>query len=333
MSRYPRPDLSKVLEHHSIDEARADLVEVDKEFDVVPRHARTAIHRTVDTLIEHAHELGLLRLDQVVNNAGILIAAASGVRRQDHGRPLPPDQADALHLYRNTLLALVLAGVISYSGDAAQITAAFPKPKQRTRAMLRPHTDDETLLMRMWALHLSQGDKNNRRAAAVYAQCDAGLVPGETTKVRTSDIDLTPGDAMIVAPGLEVGVADRLLPLEEYAASLLRRYVHGAAPTGGSRLTYRPRSGDYDYERALSSAIGVIDRIRDAVGLTQHDTTNASVWMWRAASTELVHGISAAVAVSGRSSADNLRALLRDRPRPAGKRPTNNNKPRTLGLS
>jgi hypothetical protein len=221
MSRYPRPDLSKVLDQHTIDEPRRDLLEADTRLGLVPAHARTQIYATVDALIEHARRFGWTNLHQVVLNLGPIIDATSGVRRADHGRFLPPDQADSLHLHRNVLLTLVLAGVISYNGDASQIAAVFPQLKQRTRARLRPHTEDETLLLRVWTLHLSQGDKNNRRAAAVYAQSDAGLVAGETTKVRTSDVVLTPGEAMIEAPGLDVGVAGRILPLEDYATAVL----------------------------------------------------------------------------------------------------------------
>jgi hypothetical protein len=109
------------------------------------------------------------------------------------------------------------------------------------------------------------------------------------------------------------------------------RYIDGADLPAGSLLTYRPRNAGYDYERAASSAICIIDRIRDAVGLTHHDTTNASVWMWRAATTELLYGISAAVEVTGRSSADQLRALLSDRHKCSGKRSANK-KPKTLDL-
>ena len=197
--------------------------------------------------------------------------------------------------------------------------------------MLRPHTDDETLLLRMWALHLSEGTKNNRRAAAVYAQCDAGLVTGETTKVFDTDVLLTPGEAMIEAPGLDVGVRHRLLPLDDYCATVLRRYVEQAALPNGSLLTYRPRSNDLQYVRASISAIGIIDRIRAAVGLTHLDTTNASVWMWRAASTQLTMGIHTAAEVSGRSP-ENLRALLRDRPHKRDKRRINK-KPKTLSIA
>lgn len=38
------------------------------------------------------------------------------------------------------------------------------------------------------------------------------------------------------------------------------------ARPAGSLLTYRPRKGTYEYERAASSAICILDRIRDAVG-------------------------------------------------------------------
>lgn len=48
--------------------------------------------------------------------------------------------------------------------------------------------------------------------------------------------------------------------------------------------------------------------VREAVGLDHDDTTKPLVvWMWRAATTEQLHGINAAVEVTGRSNADNVR--------------------------
>lgn len=332
MSRYPRRNLSKVLDQHTIDEARDDLVQIDGELALVPEHARETFYNTVEALVEHAQRFGWTTMHEVLENVGPILDGTSGVRREDHSRFLTFERAESLHLHRNVLLTLLLAGVMSYNGDASQIAAAFPKLKQRTRARLRPHTDDETLLLRMWTLHLSKGDKNNRRAAAVYAQSDTGLVTGETTMVYDTDIDLTPGGAMIEAPGLGDRVDSRILPLDTYATTILVRYIDGADLPAGSRLTYRPRKGGYDYERALPSAIGIIDRVRDAVALTHNDTTNASVWMWRAATTELLHGINAAVELTGRSSADNLRALLRDRPTRPGRRPVSKRR-KTLAIA
>lgn len=323
MSRYARPNLSLVLAQHSIDEAREDLAKADAETGLVPFGAHDVIYPIIDQMIEHARAFGWTKLDEVVRHAGPTIDATSGVRVADHGRFLGPREAEALHLHRNLLLTLVLAGVLSYGGDATEIAKAFPKLKPRTHAQLRPYLDDETLLLRLWALHLSEGDKNNRRAAAVYAQCDTGLITGETTKISPSAVDLTPGGALIHSPGLDVGVASRVLPLDKYTTTLLQRYIDGAGALPGPLFTYRPREGDYSYSRAASSAICIIDRIRAAVGLDHRDTSNASVWMWRAATVELHHGIDEAVRLSGRSSADQLRALLRDRPKPPGGRPTN----------
>lgn len=331
MSRYRRPDLSPVLENHSIDEAVADLLELDDQLGILPTTSGTDLRTALDTLAGHAHKLGLTQLDQVVVEAGTLIAAASGISQSRHGKHLNSAEAGHLHLHRNLLLAVTLAGIISYRGDAAPVAARFPKLQPRSGASLRAHTDDETLLLRVWSLHMSQGDANNRRAAAVYAQCDTGLVAGETSQVKVSDIVLAPGEGLIDAPGHDGGVTARVLALDEYASTVIRRYVDGTNLAPGARLTYRPRT-NADYGAAAASAIQIVDRIRASVGLKHDDTTSASIWMWRATVTAAQDGIDAAVVISGRSNHDNLLSLLRNATNPTRKVKSSAKK-RTLTLA
>ena len=66
MSRYRRPTLSKVLEHHDIDEAREDLLEIDVHYGIVPKHAHAAIYRIIDRLIEHARDQQRITLHSIV---------------------------------------------------------------------------------------------------------------------------------------------------------------------------------------------------------------------------------------------------------------------------
>jgi hypothetical protein len=333
MSRYPRRDLSPVLKMHSVEEARADLLELDQQLDLIPATSRESLLTAIDQIVEFCleHSDPLTNLAAIVDNQTTVIAATSGIRAQRHHQFLSADDAHQLHLYRNLLLVLVLAAVSSYNGDAAPIAARFKQLPQRTAADLRPYADDETLLLRVWALHLSRGDKNNRRAAAVYGECDAGLIAGETTSVNTDDLALSPDGSLIAAPGHDSGVKSRVIELDKFAVTVLDRYLAGADLADGDLLTYRPRKAD-SYAAAAVSAIGVIDRIRKAVGLKQHDTTNASVWMWRATMTRDLHGVKAAVTISGRSSIENLNEILRNAKNPIKDHKRNKGKPRTFGI-
>ena len=143
MSRYPRPDLSPVLAHHSIDEALADLLELDQTLGIIAGPERANLLEALEALVANAHDLGLTRLNQVVENSGILIAAASGISRSRHGQALASVDAERLHTHRNLLLALTLAGILSYRGDATKVAAHFTTLKPRTSASLRAHTDGE----------------------------------------------------------------------------------------------------------------------------------------------------------------------------------------------
>ncbi len=142
---------------------------------------------------------------------------------------------------------------------------------------------------------------------------------------------LAPGEGLIDAPGHDGGVAARVLALDEYASTVIRRYVDGTNLAPGARLTYRPRRNT-EYGAAAASAIQIVDRIRDAVGLKHDDTTSASIWMWRATATAAQDGIDAAVMVSGRSNHDNLLGLLRNATNPTRKVKSSPKK-RTLTLA
>lgn len=61
---------------------------------------------------------------------------------------------------------------------------------------------------------------------------------------------------------------------------------------------------------AAASAAGIIDRIREPLGLKHLDTTPTSTYLWRISSTIETDGELAAVYVSRRSNYDNLTEIL-----------------------
>lgn len=85
-----------------------------------------------------------------------------------------------------------------------------------------------------------------------------------------------------------------------------------------ARLTYRPRKDIFEYQKAMASAVGMLDRQRTAVGLAHGDTTASSSTMWRAVHTELTAGVLAAAKVCGRPEEDSYLRFTRTRRNPQG---------------
>ncbi len=309
-----------ILRNHDFHDAIEMLLELDQQLGIIPAQSRDDTVNAADRLRRQAGDVGYVTTRQVIDNATSLIAAVTGMKKARVTQFNTPEHAATLHLYRNVLLAGVLAGsrnTLKDKSDAEQLAKELPQLRQRTAGLTRPNSDDETLLLRVWALTLSQvGGPNGRRAASVYAQCDAGLYPGETTKVLRQHLDLTPGNGLIEAPGLDAGVAGRILELDEFNIRLIAAYMEQSEDDPEARLTYRPRVDVFEYQKAMVSAVGVLNRQRDAVGLAHRDTTASSITMWRAVHTQLSAGFPAAVKVCGRVDEDSYLRFTRTRRNP-----------------
>lgn len=305
-----------ILLGHTFADAVEEFDRLNGTVGLTPECSRDELGKIITDLHNHADDLTLIKLGEVIKSSSLLIAAASGVRRQDLSKFLLRDEAARGHSYRNVLLAVVLIGArhTLSKADAEALATSFPRLRQRSSRYTRPHTDDETLLMRAWAVLLSEiGGAHGRRAAAVYAQCDAGLCAGETTGVLRRDLVIDLDDeSLLDAPGHKMGVKARIVELDRFNATLLETHIAALHLAGKERLTYWPRNDLYDYQAACASAIGVVDRQRKAVGLNHDDTTNASVTMWRADYTERHWGLEASTNVSGRT-AENHSELMRTR--------------------
>ncbi|MCR4512663.1 hypothetical protein [Aeromicrobium sp. 50.2.37] len=310
-----------------------DLLDLDQKLGIIPEHSRKTVHDTLDQLKRRAVEIGWITNRQIVDNASALIGAVAHLPRTQVNQYLAREDADVAHRARNLLLASVLVGS---RGDftkaiAESVCAEVPALKPRSAGLSRPNVDDEIVLHRVWALILSEvGGKHGRRAAAVYSQCDAGMVPGETTMMRRSDAVLGE-EPMLWAPGLEVGVAERVLRLDDFQAHLLREFVTDLPVDDPSApLTYRPRKS-VTYAAQAASASGILDRQREVLGLKQPDTTASSVSTWRSTYTETYFGVTEALQVSGRSSVANHYGITRQRLNPVRQRERNEKrKPRDL---
>lgn len=326
MNTNRKPNHKPDLNAYDFTDSVAQLRELDATIGLLPTHVREHLNAVIDDLAGQVakHELSSLR--QVVDHSARLIGATSGVNSSDVSRYFKRNIADSVHQVRNLLLAIVLIGaqrtLVKESAEA--LCAEIPTLKPRGTGHTRPNADDEMVLLRVWAYVLSHvGGKHGRRSAAIYAQCDAGLVPGETTCMRCKDVHVsTPGKSILLAPGLQCGIKERIVPLDNFQRFILGRFIADLpGDTPLAPFSYKARAEDFDYARAAASATGVIDRQRAAVGLQHADTTASSVPMWRALYTEQHHGIDAAVEVSGRSR-ENHKSLMRTRLNPTKTRAT-----------
>jgi len=311
MARYARRDLTPDLARLTLDQAIEQLRALDEKFQLIPEAAHDTVHAAIEAIATASRDLGLTKLDEIVKHHTKVIAAASGIPQAHHAKFHPAAAAEVLHLHRNALLTLALASVCGHDGDVSPLAEAFPTYHRRTAQNGRPHTDDEIVLLRVFALHQSTGDKNHRRASAVFAMCDTGLLPLDTTQVKTDDLLLVSNDeGMLSRPRVKEG-RNRDLTTTRFANTLLRRYLQGVAPGDiGTWLTYRPRKA-YDAEVALSSVDGILKRMRTTLGLKHPDTTATSIWKWRADYTLRTLGTDAALEVSGLGSKDALLDHLR----------------------
>lgn len=340
------PNAKAILKAYDFDDSVEQLLELDAELGIVPAQALEVVLQTARQLQTMANEMLRPRSSttparvtnrEIVDNATALIGAVSSIRKTNVHQFLSRDEADNVHRARNVLLAVILLGSRGTldKPTAESVCTEFAPLRPRSAGFTRPYEDDEILLLRVWALLLSEvGGKHGRRSAAVYAQCDAGMVPGETTSMRATDVVLEPGNSLLWAPGLRVGVRERVLRLDSFQQHLLSRF---AADLGDrdpkASFTYNAR-GAWKYDAAAASATGVLDRQRMAVGLRHQDTTSSSIPMWRAQYSERHEGgVAAALQVSGRSSAANHRGLMRHRINPSTSRDRRSNKSRVFAIS
>jgi hypothetical protein len=307
--------LNEVLAACTLAEAGEILRATDAKLGLIPEPGRDYLYAAVDRLIDAAAELDLANLKRVIDNQKHLLATTTGVPMARQSEFLNDKDSEALHTDRNVLLALCLLSVMDYDGDPAPVLTEFKALKRRSRTHVRPNADDETLLLHLWALHLSRGNQKNQRAAAAYAQVDAGLTLIESTRTTVPDVQLAPGDEHILASGYSGdGVAPRILPLEPFHIEILTRYLSNPGAYDHERFTYRPRVNHDTPAKAtnaaVASAAGVIDRIRSAVGLKHEDTTPTSVYLARIVTVTAVHGPQAALTASGRTDYANLNEVL-----------------------
>ncbi|WP_457189577.1 hypothetical protein [Nocardioides sp. P5_E3] len=323
MARYAPADLTPMLTEHTLEDAAAALTRLDHRYELVPSTHRSQFAATVEDLLAAARTNSFSDLNEVIAHSRWLVALAARMPEEALAKPDSLEEADRAHLYRNTLLTLVVAALAGHPGTPNDVGAKMAALGQRTPSALRAHTDDEILLLRMWVLHMSLcGDKNSCRTAAVYGEIDAGLNAGETTEIEPEHVtfesdlvvDGSSSSGWIEAPGLR-GVANRDIELNTFNSHLIRNHIHAADLTKHKHLTYWPRNEYKDAERyakGCASVITAMNTIRKHAGLHHTDTAASSITEWRIRHTRDTQGYDAALKLSGRNSTC-LNGRLKDR--------------------
>lgn len=288
------------------------LRELLGEFEVfAAAHAVTLDHHH-PTLVQAWNEITRAATDLGILNAGALLTKLNDVLARLTGQSrliLNPDLAtcDQLHLYRNTAITVILAAAAMFGADTRPVLARIPELKQRTQSRDRPLTDDEITLLRVLAA-IRIADLATSQGATVFALCDAGLTPTETTQVIGADIDDSPECPLVQAAGHHRGLSARLLPLERFHTAILaERMSQGPARRPRDTLTYCPRTNKPGSDAAAASVSGIMSRFMDAVQINQVDVSPASPRAWRIRHTWVTEGPEAATEKSGRDLDATLR--------------------------
>ncbi|MCR6491435.1 hypothetical protein [Cellulomonas sp. P24] len=285
--------------------AAIPLRELLGEFEVfAAAHAVTLDHhhptlvQTWNEITQAATDLGILNTGALLTKLPAVLAHLTG-QKNVTGYPALAVR-DQLHLYRNTAITVILAAAAMVGVDTRPVLACIPRLKQRSQSRDRPLTDDEITLLRVLAA-IRIADLSTSQGATVFALCDAGLTPTETTQVTGADIDDSPECPLVQAAGHHQGLNARLLPLEEFHTAILaERMSQDPARRPRDTLSYCPRTNKPGSAAAAASVSGIMSRFMDAVQINEGDVSPASPRAWRIRHTWFIEGPEAATEKSGR---------------------------------
>lgn len=134
------------------------------------------------------------------------------------------------------------------------------------------------------------------------------MVPGETTHPTLSDFDDREMPQEVLAAG-NGHLKSRFLSLDRFTSHTLGRHLNAAHRAGHHNdkpLTYNGRKHVSGSTQATASAQGVIDRLFKEIGLSNHDVTASSVYLWRVQTTFNTAGPDLAREPSGRTTTDQM---------------------------
>jgi len=231
--------------------------------DVLPARHHDAFWSLWDALHGEAASLGANTVSQLLKDQAKIIQRAIARNGPTQG---PSVDREAQHLYRNTLLTVVLAAYLETPYKAATPTDLVPRVKdQRTSEMDRPAADDEITLARTWAL-LRARTVQGTVAAATYSLCDAGLRLDETKRVQLDDFDGADNPGLVLASG-RPRIEPRFIALDEVNVVALAARIAHVKHQGKTSLLHNARKAEPTPGAALVSAINTMNRIYGDLGI------------------------------------------------------------------
>ncbi|MHA3838283.1 hypothetical protein ACXR8F_21425 [Terrabacter sp. AAH1] len=320
--------ISPVLNTVPLAQAVQAVLELNREWGILPRECGAELIADLETLINAAasfrvrttsgeKDTAIKTVAQLITHQQHVIASLIQVPAGRLSSVAVNEVSVPLHRWRNLTLALAIAAAASYRSDKRaidEIVRKAPTLCSRTLSERRPFTDDEVFLMRTY---VAATYKPSDLSAGVFALVQAGLAPGETTKVTLDHFDEHATPRALMAPG-NGHVVSRYIELDPFATFVLggltRHNVKANLPTTGP-LTYRPRLGTAPGSKAaVASAQGVINNLLKRLGLFQNDVTASSLTQWRVQTAWKTKGAEYALSVSGRSSTLQMWEALKAEP-------------------
>lgn len=260
-----------------------------------------------------AHDLTRLA-DLTGDTAARMLCAVTGAKS------LKAEKArEALHLHRNTLIALRGVVLITTLADRKNtnrpggdsLAAGLPELPDRSSRKGRPLFDDEILLGRT-LVEIDLLEHNNPRVIAAYLLADASVAQVPSTKATINDLDDPTNPSYVVVDNLwsdRERRDERLrVKFSKYTSAALARTLTRMNTTN-TALTY---TGNQPGSKGAAASLNpVLKRFLKRAGITTTEVTAQSLDLWRANRALINDGNFAAARKLNGGSTHNLLAALK----------------------
>lgn len=302
MSRTP---LSPTLATIPVDQLLEEFEAFDAAHRVTPNGYGATLTRTWNQITRAAASRGLGETGALLTELTDVLVDLTGEKNLSQYPPLAV--RDQLHLYRNTTITVILAAAAMIGADTRPVLAGAPTLKQRTQSRDRPLTHDEITVLRVLAA-TRVAAKSSSQAATVFALCDAGQTPTETTQVTVNDIDDRIQCPLVQTAGHRRGLSARLLPLDAFHTAILaERMSQDPRRRPSDTLSYAPRTNAPGSDAAAASASGIVSRFMAEAKIANIDVAPCSIRAWRIRHAWDTQGPDAAMQISGRDLGATVR--------------------------
>lgn len=257
-------------------------------------------------VVEAARSLGISTLGALIDQGHRCLETATGL--SSITRFLGYEAAETAHQHRSALAMITAAAALAHAADPYPYLDALPNLQPRHGGSQRPVTDDEVLLLRLWALHQARLGPRNRSAVFHLLLTDAGSRPSENTQIKPIHFDDPSNPTHVDLPGVTNVVGARRIPLPEWMRPLLRdtlRQHLSRDPDARTRGVAYQGSAQPGGGVASASASGVFVRSMRDAGIVGAPEPLGLV-RWRLGVTETREGTRIAKARSGYAKIDTM---------------------------